>query len=54
MCCDGWDNRKYAKLIDVCPECDGEVDENGEALVGCNYSPVSCETCGARPCDESC
>lgn len=25
MCCGGWGNRKCAKLIDVCPECDGGV-----------------------------
>jgi len=54
MCSDGWDNREYAKIIEICPVCDGEVDEDGDAIQGCNYSPVDCNTCGSAPCDLSC
>ena len=50
MCCDGWD---YEKSDGTCPEC-GEPTTEGEATRGCNWSPVTCETCGARPCDNSC
>jgi len=54
MCCDGWDNTEYAKEIKECPECGAEVDEDGDALTGCHYSPIGCETCGDAPCDQSC
>jgi len=54
MCCDGWDNTKYAKEVLVCPDCGAETDEDGEALTGCHYSPTLCETCGDSPCDDSC
>lgn len=53
-CCDGWDNRDDSKEVQYCPECGEEVDEDGDALVGCYYSPVYCDECGARPCDDSC
>lgn len=53
MCCDGFDNGPIVKDKE-CPDCGGEVNEDGEAAYGCNYSPVACETCGARPCDGSC
>lgn len=52
MCCEGW----YAEEEDIdgeCPDC-GEPTVGDEAAYGCPYSPVSCETCGARPCDGSC
>ena len=54
MCCEGWNYRATTKKIGECPECGGEVDEDGEALVGCHWSPIDCDTCGARPCDDSC
>lgn len=55
MCCDGWDNRVKGKEdYPECPDCGMEVDEDGDAIMGCNYSPVLCETCGAAPCDLSC
>lgn len=50
MCCDGWNE---GEPNGECPDC-GEPTVDGFAAVGCNYSPVICETCGARPCDDSC
>ena len=54
MCADGWDYMESAKEVGVCPECGGDVDEDGDALTGCNYSAVMCEVCGDAPCDLSC
>jgi len=48
-CCDGW----YEEPNGVCPDC-GEDTTDGDASVGCNYSPVVCDTCGSAPCDQSC
>lgn len=53
MCCDGWDNSNEDEGNE-CPTCGEPVDEYGEALIGCNYSPVICPTCGDAPCNESC
>ena len=50
-CCDGWDDRKDAN--GTCEEC-GEPTVDGDAAVGCAYSPVACEKCGWKPCDGSC
>lgn len=36
-----------------CPDCGWPTFE-GDAVRDCYYSPVDCETCGARPCDQSC
>jgi len=36
-----------------CPDC-GEPTNDGDAVYGCSYSPVECETCGSTPCDLSC
>lgn len=52
MCCDPWDFRDEA--VGHCPECGAEVDEDGNAVEGCYYSPVVCEVCGSAPCDGSC
>lgn len=52
MCCDGWDFSE--DTVGECPECGEPTDETGEAVIGCNWSPVLCETCGARPCNDSC
>ena len=52
MCCDGWyypDSK-----VGQCPACDGDVNSDGDATQGCNYSPIQCDLCGARPCDDSC
>lgn len=54
MCADGWNHRDTAKEIKECPACGGEVDEDGDAIEGCNYSPVDCTVCGSAPCDQSC
>jgi hypothetical protein len=56
-CCDGWNN--YPKdlgesKIRSCPDCGEDVDDDGYAMSGCNYSSVLCETCGDAPCDQSC
>lgn len=44
-----------------CPDCDGEVDENGDTLqsdAGCVMPgwihESDCQTCGAVYCDSSC
>jgi len=56
-CADGWDNYpKNYKDEDIakCLNCGGDVDSDGGAISGCNYSSVDCETCGSAPCDQSC
>ena len=50
MCADGWD---YGEPNGECPHC-GEPTVDGVAATGCLHSPVTCETCGAAPCDGSC
>jgi hypothetical protein len=50
MCCDSWNN---GTPNGECPDC-GAPTVDGEAATGCHYSPVSCETCGDAPCDDSC
>lgn len=57
MCADGWNNYpKNYKPEDIakCPDCGEDVDADGFAMVGCNYSREECETCGSAPCDGSC
>jgi len=51
MCCDGWD---YGTPKGECPECGAPVDDDGDAVTGCNYSPTECLICGDAPCDGSC
>jgi len=51
-CCDGWNY--FDSKVGQCPSCDGDVDADGDATQGCNYSPIQCDLCGARPCDDSC
>lgn len=54
MCCDGWE-AEPEKKAGVCPECDGDIDADGDSVeAGCSYSPPACHTCGWRPCDGSC
>ena len=50
MCSDPWD---LGEPNGECPDC-GEPTTDGDATTGCIWSPETCETCGARPCDESC
>jgi hypothetical protein len=57
MCSDGWNHYpKNYKPEDIvkCPDCNEDVDEDGFAMCGCNWSPVDCKTCGSAPCDLSC
>lgn len=42
------------KPVSTCKDCGEAVDEDGDAIDSCGYSPVECETCGYAPCDESC
>ena len=51
MCSDGWDNLDATN--GECPDC-GEPTVDGDAATGCHYGSVECETCGSRPCNESC
>lgn len=51
MCCDSWD---IGPPVGECPDCGEPVNEDGEAVTGCAYSPVVCDTCGSAPCDLSC
>lgn len=52
-CCDSWHLESGEKPDGICPDCGGET-LYGQAVEGCNYSPVICETCGDAPCDGSC
>ena len=57
MCCDGWNNypKNYRNEdIAECPDCGEDVDADGAAMSGCNWSTVLCDTCGSAPCDLSC
>ena len=51
-CCEGWSSAPD-EIDGECPDC-GESTVEGLAAEGCDWSPVVCETCGSRPCDESC
>lgn len=57
MCCSSiWEGkRETLEKFPICDDCQcAHVDEDGEAVEGCSYSPIACETCGWRPCDGSC
>lgn len=57
MCCEGWNfyPKNYRdEDIAKCPDCGEDVDADGDAMVGCDWSPVLCKTCGSAPCDGSC
>lgn len=55
MCCE-----EYFECDDsdeangVCPDCGYPTCDGVTVMPGCGYSPVACETCGWRPCDQSC
>ena len=53
-CCSPYDPYKDEDVKGYCPDCGTPVDEDGDALEGCTYSPVDCKTCGWQPCDLSC
>jgi len=41
--------------VDVCPDCENGVDEDGNSTEKqCHWSPKRCATCGWRPCDMAC
>jgi hypothetical protein len=52
MCCDPNDY-KEEEINGECPDC-GMDTVDGDAYDKCGYSPVECETCDWRPCDQSC
>lgn len=51
-CCDEY-KLEFEDMNGICPKC-GRATCDGEAICGCNYSPVVCDSCNARPCDGSC
>jgi len=51
-CCDPTEPEP---AVGECPDCGEPVDEDGYiAIPNCSYSPLECDTCGWRPCDQSC
>lgn len=54
MCCEK--HGSYKKAVGVCPECGDRIDEDGEALDICGYSPrrFACKECGSNPCTGYC
>lgn len=41
--------------VGKCPKCDCDVDKDGASTEeGCCWSPVVCDLCGDKPCDQSC
>lgn len=42
------------EAVDKCDECGGDINEDGNSIDACEYSPVECEKCGLAPCDLSC
>jgi len=53
MCCGNEYRRCDSAINGECPDC-GAPTVDGEAQDICRFSPLVCETCGYRPCDESC
>lgn len=51
-CCDGWSS-KESEVNGKCKDCDMPTVD-GDAAYGCNWSPISCKTCGYKSCDQSC
>jgi len=52
MCCEPQGSE--GDIVGVCPHCGANVDEDGDSVERCGYSPVECEICGDAPCDGSC
>lgn len=56
MCCcsifEG--SEEELKKYPLCECGDVHVNEDGEAVEGCGYSPSVCDKCGWSPCDGSC
>lgn len=53
MCCDGSAGRPEDK-VGQCPECEGDVDIDGNSVEACCFYSPRCGTCGWSPCDSSC
>ena len=51
-CSEGWSS-KANEVNGECPDC-GYPTVDGEAASGCDWSPISCETCGHRQCTGAC
>ncbi len=52
--CPGGVEARKEDVVGRCSACDALVDEDGEAVDVCSYSPVCCQVCGYKPCDQSC
>lgn len=52
MCCDPIGSE--LPEAGVCQYCHEPVDEDGDTLEKCAYSPEICNMCGHAPCDQSC
>jgi hypothetical protein len=48
------DDKDKIKIAGICDSCGMPVNEDGDSIEGCGYSPVECETCGYAPCQEYC
>ena len=53
MACFGENEYDPKDINGKCPDC-GEPTIDGLAADGCYYSPIECDTCKHRPCDQSC
>lgn len=54
MCCEPIGGSP-ADTVGACKDCGMSVDKEGDTTEeGCFYSPVCCDTCGYKPCDQSC
>jgi len=51
-CAEGWQYNED-EINGTCTSC-GTPTVDGQAIEGCDWSPVICETCGEAPCDGSC
>jgi len=49
-CFGGYD--EDIKEVGSCIHCQGPVDEDGQSTDYCSYSPVQCEVCDSRPCEQ--
>lgn len=56
MSCFGGDDLtdKEKEEYDLCPCGEVHVDDDGNSVEGCSYSPISCDVCKHRYCDQSC
>jgi len=52
MCCDA-SGYNESEINGECSNC-GAPTVDGDAFYHCGYSPLDCEDCGSRYCDQSC